>query len=75
VRLLREQGAIDPSRIGLWGLSEGGWTAPLAASMVPDEVAFLLIVSGGGASTDDEDLSIRTRLEDGGIGREGWTGR
>jgi hypothetical protein len=43
--------------------------------MAPDEVAFLLIVSGGGASTDDEDLSIRTRLEDGGIGREGWTGR
>jgi uncharacterized protein len=72
VRLLREHPDIDPRRVGLWGLSEGGWTAPLAASQAPDEVAFLVIVSGGGASTQDENhYSIRTHLEDRGIGAEG----
>jgi pimeloyl-ACP methyl ester carboxylesterase len=40
--------------------------------MAPEEVAFLVIVSGGGASTEDENLySIRTHLEDRGIGPEG----
>jgi uncharacterized protein len=72
VRHLQGHDAVDPHRIGLWGLSEGGWSAPLAASMAPEEVAFLVIVSGGGASTEDENLySIRTHLEDRGIGPEG----
>lgn len=65
VRHLQQHPSIDPDRIGLWGISEGGWTAPLAASMIPDEVAFLLVVSGGGAAPEDEELySIRTHLED-----------
>ena len=24
---------LDPERIGLWGISQGGWVAPLAATM------------------------------------------
>jgi len=72
VRLLRGRPDIDPQQVGLWGLSEGGWTAPLAASLAPDEVAFLVIVSGGGASTEDENrYSLRTHLEDRGVGPEG----
>ena len=30
VQLLRSRPDVDPSRIGLWGYSEGGWVAPLA---------------------------------------------
>lgn len=56
---------IDPHRIGLWGISEGGWTAPLAASMSLGDVNFLVVVSGTGAAPEDEDVySIRTHLED-----------
>ncbi len=69
---LRIHPAIDSDRIGLWGLSEGGWTAPLAASMAGDTIAFIVIVSGAGASTQQETLfSIRTQLEDAGIDAAG----
>ncbi len=36
---------VDPGRIGLVGLSQGGWVAPLAAARSP-EVAFVVDVSG-----------------------------
>ena len=45
VRLLRSRSHIDPEQIGLWGGSQGGWIAPLAASR-SNEVAFLIIKSG-----------------------------
>jgi dienelactone hydrolase len=47
VRALRERPGVDPARVGLWGLSEGGWVAPLAASRSTD-VAFLITVAGTG---------------------------
>lgn len=72
VDLLRHHPSIDPDRIGLWGASEGGWTAPLAASMNPDSIAFLVVVSGGGAAYEDEQLySIRTHLEERGVDSAG----
>lgn len=37
------------STIGLWGFSEGGWVAPLAASL-DERVDFLVLTSGGGVS-------------------------
>jgi hypothetical protein len=37
---------IDESRIALFGHSEGGWVAPLAASM-KNEVSALVVVNGG----------------------------
>ncbi len=46
VRLLRSRDGVDPSRVGLWGISEGGgWVGPIAASRAPDEVAFAVLVS------------------------------
>jgi uncharacterized protein len=33
--LLAQRGEIDEEHIGLWGCSEGGWVAPLAASQSP----------------------------------------
>ncbi len=40
---------IDRSRIGAWGVSQGGWIAPLAALRSPD-LAFAVSVSGPGVS-------------------------
>lgn len=45
--LLRRQPGIDPATVGLWGLSEGGWVAPLAASRDPG-TAFLVVVGANG---------------------------
>ena len=45
VQLLANREEIDPARIGLVGLSQGGWVAPLAAAR-SKKVAFVVDVSG-----------------------------
>ena len=50
VQLLKRQKGIDPKQIGLWGNSEGGWVAPLAASQSTD-IAFLIVRSGSALPT------------------------
>lgn len=47
VRLLRSRSGVDPRQVGLWGFSEGGWVAPLAASRSTD-VAFVVTIGGSG---------------------------
>ena len=49
IGLLKARDDIDPSRIGVWGVSQGGWLGPLAASMSRD-IAFVVSVSGPGVS-------------------------
>jgi len=49
VGVLRGLPDVDPSKVGLWGLSEGGWVAPLAASRSTD-VGFLITIGGSGLS-------------------------
>ena len=44
---------IDPNQIGLWGMSQGGWIAPLTAAQSPD-VAFLVGVSAVGVSPAEQ---------------------
>jgi pimeloyl-ACP methyl ester carboxylesterase len=46
VEVLAQHSAIDPTRIGLWGLSQAGWVMPLALELT-DKVAFMIVVSGG----------------------------
>ncbi|NRQ40945.1 prolyl oligopeptidase family serine peptidase, partial [Nonomuraea sp. NN258] len=43
VGALRKQDGVDPAKVGIWGLSEGGWVAPLAASRSAD-IAFVVLV-------------------------------
>ncbi|MFC7714661.1 alpha/beta hydrolase family protein [Nonomuraea recticatena] len=43
VKALRAQPGVDPAKVGVWGLSEGGWVAPLAAGRSSD-VAFVVLV-------------------------------
>jgi pimeloyl-ACP methyl ester carboxylesterase len=48
---LKSDPRIDPRRIGSWGLSQGGWISPLAASRSPD-IAFVIAVSAPVVTAD-----------------------
>jgi uncharacterized protein len=48
VRMLTTRAEVDAARIGLWGISQGGWVAPAACVQGPDEIAFMILVSSSG---------------------------
>lgn len=50
-RSLKTDPRIDPQRIGTWGLSQGGWISPLAASRSND-IAFVVAVSAPVVTAD-----------------------
>jgi len=58
VRALQARDDVDPKRVGLWGISEGGSIGTLAASMSPD-VAFVISVSGPGVSIAEQAIYLR----------------
>ncbi len=67
VRLLRSVDAVDAGQVGVWGVSEGGWVAPLAANR-SDDIAFVVTMSGTGiAPTAQVAWSVGRALEYGGI--------
>jgi pimeloyl-ACP methyl ester carboxylesterase len=45
--------AIDAKRVGLWGISQGGWIGPLAAA-ASDEVAFLVLIASTGVTPSEQ---------------------
>ena len=45
--------AIDAERVGLWGISQGGWIGPLAAA-ASDDVAFLVLVASIGVTPSEQ---------------------
>ncbi|NUP67317.1 MAG: prolyl oligopeptidase family serine peptidase [Nonomuraea sp.] len=49
VEYLRQRSEVDPSRVGLWGVSEGGWVVPIAAAKSP-AVGFAVLVSSPNVS-------------------------
>lgn len=51
VRMLKADARIDSQRVGIWGLSQGGWLALLAASR-SSEPAFIVSVSAPLVSPD-----------------------
>ena len=55
VEYLKTQEELDSGRIGFWGVSQAGWVATLAASRSQD-VAFMILISGGGASPRESEL-------------------
>ena len=68
VRMLARRPGIAPGRIGLMGVSEAEWVAPLAASRAP-EVAFLAITSAAGTSPAEQvNAEIALRLRERGYG-------
>ena len=55
VRSLRGRAGVDAARIGLFGISQGGWVAPLAAARGAD-VAFLILDVGPAVSVREQEL-------------------
>jgi dienelactone hydrolase len=55
VAYLKSRKEIDPRHIGVWGMSQGGWLGPLAASRSAD-ISFVIAVSGPGVSPGEQML-------------------
>lgn len=55
IEFLKKTDEVDNKRIGFWGISQAGWVAPLVVSRSED-IAFMVIVSGGGASPRESEL-------------------
>ncbi|MBN1247811.1 MAG: alpha/beta fold hydrolase [Anaerolineae bacterium] len=55
VDVVADQPRINSGAIGLWGLSQGGWVVPLAASR-SDQVAFAITASASGVSPSVQEL-------------------
>jgi uncharacterized protein len=45
--------AVEAERVGLWGISQGGWIGPLAAA-ASEEVAFLVLVASTGVTPAEQ---------------------
>ncbi len=55
VQFLRARTEIDRKHVGLWGISQGGWICPLAASLSTD-CAFIILVSAPATTIEEQDL-------------------
>lgn len=55
VQFLKLRKDIDARRIGLFGISQGGWIAPLVASLDRD-IAFIILHAGSGLRVADNNL-------------------
>jgi dipeptidyl aminopeptidase/acylaminoacyl peptidase len=63
VHLLRTRTDVDDHKIGVTGVSQGGWISPLAATRSSD-VAFVLVVSPSGIGPTKQSIfSIRNVME------------
>ncbi|MFH1755555.1 MAG: alpha/beta fold hydrolase [Candidatus Latescibacterota bacterium] len=61
VSILESEPDIDPGQIGLWGISQGGWITPLAASRSA-KVAFVINHSGPGTSLRRQDTYMMSNV-------------
>ena len=67
VNLLKDRKEISGNRIGLWGISQGGWVAPMVASQSPD-VAFIITISAPGVTYADLNVfAVANRLRERGF--------
>ncbi|UGT52951.1 alpha/beta hydrolase family protein [Nocardia asteroides] len=67
VAALRARPEVDPAKVGLWGLSEGGWVAPMATARSAD-VAFLITIgANSGAPAAQQNWANETRFAAGGV--------
>jgi pimeloyl-ACP methyl ester carboxylesterase len=55
VTYLNNRPDVKTGTVGLWGGSQGGWVAPLAASLSPD-ITFIIAVSGPGVSPYEQEI-------------------
>jgi len=70
VRLLQARPDIDPRRVGLHGMSQGGWIAPLVAKRAPD-IAFIIAESAPAMTpVEHERLRVPYQLAADGVAPE-----
>jgi uncharacterized protein len=61
VAVVAGQPGVRASRVGLWGHSQGGWIAPMAAAG-NDMVAFLIVVAGSGVTPHEQMIFATANL-------------
>jgi uncharacterized protein len=54
IRVVGDDPQILSASIGLFGHSQGGWVAPIAAAKRPNQVAFLIVQSAPGITCQDQ---------------------
>ena len=70
VQLLKQTPGVDPRRIGVWGHSQGGWVAPLAAARSRD-VAFVIAQSGPSVTAAEQEIyRVETSARNEGLSAE-----
>jgi pimeloyl-ACP methyl ester carboxylesterase len=56
VHYLQTRPDIRPDRVGLWADSQGGWVIAMAAAAFPQDVAFIISVSGAGVAVAEQQV-------------------
>ncbi|MCF6410823.1 alpha/beta hydrolase family protein [Pseudalkalibacillus salsuginis] len=70
VNVLKSRSDTDADRIGVWGVSEGGWVAPLAATLT-DDIKFVITVGAPGMTPlQQQEWNIENRMQHHGIKSE-----
>jgi pimeloyl-ACP methyl ester carboxylesterase len=68
---LQSRPDIRPDGVGLWGMSQGGWVIAMAAAAFPQDVAFIISVSGSGVSVAEQQVySIEAQSRAAGMSEE-----
>jgi pimeloyl-ACP methyl ester carboxylesterase len=68
---LQSRSDIQRDQVGLWGVSQGGWVIAMAAAQYPEDVAFIISVSGSGVSVAEQQIySIQAQSEAAGMSEE-----
>ncbi|MFD3706703.1 alpha/beta hydrolase family protein [Nocardia sp. NPDC058658] len=67
VAALRNRPEVDPAKVGIWGLSEGGWVAPLAVSRSAEAAFLITIGANSGAPAAQQTWANETRFEAAGV--------
>jgi pimeloyl-ACP methyl ester carboxylesterase len=67
---LKSHEGVVPSAVGLSGISQGGWVAPLAATR-SDDVAFLIVISPSAVNPMEQSIfSVANALRQAGYGED-----
>jgi hypothetical protein len=56
LQYLKSRPDVRPERVGLWGVSQGGWVIAMAAAQSPQDVAFIISDSGSGVSVAEQQV-------------------
>lgn len=71
---LQSRTDIRPDRVGLWSESQGAWVIAMAAAGFPQDVAFIISVSGSGVPVAEQQVySIQAQSEAAGMSEEDIT--